>query len=84
MNTASNSRPLAECTVISCSASWPSAGLVLARLERGVRQEGGERRHHLAGSALSSVAGLILHESRRGVDQFLQVLERSAPSRSFL
>ncbi|CFW31806.1 Uncharacterised protein [Bordetella pertussis] len=24
MNTASNSRPLAACTVISCTASWPT------------------------------------------------------------
>ena len=49
MKTQSNSRPLAECTVISWIASWPGLRLVVAGLERGVGQEGGQRRQDLAG-----------------------------------
>ena len=49
MKTASNSRPLAECTVISWIASCAGLRLVVAGFERGVGQEGRQRRHDLAG-----------------------------------
>ena len=66
MNTAWNSRPLAECTVISCSASSPASAWFVARLQRRVREKGSERR---------ILATLVAGESDRRVAELLQIFQ---------
>ena len=79
MNTAWNSRPLAECTVINCSASAPASGLMFAGFERGVRQKSSEC-CKFPGLSLPFLGDLRSrtvggNESYGGIGQFAKILE---------
>ena len=68
MKTTSNSSPLAACTDISCTASWPSpAWCSPASSEARVRKE--------TSAPTLADGAFVVDEGGGGVDQFIEVLQ---------